>query len=95
MLRKRSSNNVPRYNEFIWNPATQLTLDSWVKNPGHRALVGFALSALYALIDESYQVSVPGRFGSLTDVTYDLVGVTAGVLLFIRFRPGRPPDKSD
>ncbi len=49
-----------------------------------RAVVAFALGALYAVSDELHQVFVPGRLGSPLDVAIDTVGVAVGVLLWQR-----------
>ena len=49
-----------------------------------RAVVAFALGALYAVSDELHQMFVPGRLGSPRDVAIDTVGVAVGVLLWQR-----------
>jgi len=49
-----------------------------------RAGLAFGLGALYAVSDEAHQAFVPGRMGSPLDVAIDIVGVAAGVLLWLR-----------
>jgi VanZ family protein len=42
----------------------------------------------YAQSDEWHQSFVPGRDASLWDVLFDIAGVVAGAITYIRFRPG-------
>ncbi len=47
----------------------------------NRSLVlSFLIPAGYAFFDEWYQLQVPGRHGSLTDVALDLTGIAATLL---------------
>jgi VanZ family protein len=45
-----------------------------------RAYAAFALTLLYAAVDESWQNTIPGRFGSLNDFGLDALG--AGLALW-------------
>ena len=58
------------------------SLKSWTARIEARVLLAFVLSCLYAILDEWYQTTVPGRFGSLTDLLLNVVGVTLGVSIF-------------
>jgi VanZ family protein len=44
------------------------------------------IPSLYSFIDEWHQLQVPGRFGSLTDIVLNLVGILA-VVLYVTWMP--------
>ena len=78
---------------LTWIPATlqnllhvpQFALLSWLwSRAGAAPRVAVAASATYAVAEEVYQLTVPGRYGSLTDLALDGVGILAGVALFRR-----------
>ena len=46
-----------------------------------QAYAAFALTLVFAAIDETWQSTVPGRYGSLTDLGLDAVG--AGLALWL------------
>lgn len=46
----------------------------------HKALI---FGVLYAVFDEAHQLLIPGRTGSLIDVSYDTLGVILGIALFV------------
>lgn len=44
-------------------------------------LLASFLSLSYAIFDELYQINVPGRYGSLTDLILDSVGIGLAILI--------------
>ena len=56
-------------------------------------LVVSALSicAAYASLEELYQLAIPGRYTSWTDLALDFLGAGLGVVLFRFFRGFRSP----
>lgn len=46
-----------------------------------RWLLPLAMTLIYASIDEFHQIFVPGRFGTLRDVGYDMLGAS---IVFLR-----------
>lgn len=47
-----------------------------------RLFAVFILTATWAVVDESYQMGIPGRYASLTDLTLNLVGASLAVGFF-------------
>ena len=49
---------------------------------GHRYRLGisFVLTVLWAIVDESYQMGVPGRYGSLTDLALNMLGACCAIV---------------
>ena len=45
------------------------------------ALISWAAGTLYAITDEIHQLFVPGRFGQVSDIIIDSMGVATGILL--------------
>jgi len=45
-----------------------------------RTLLALLICVIYAIVDETYQVFVPGRAGQVTDVIIDSVGALTGIL---------------
>lgn len=64
--------------------------EHWSDDAATRA-VGAGMALLYALSDEYHQTFVPGRNGSLVDVTIDAVGVGGAMVLDWWLRSGRCP----
>jgi VanZ family protein len=56
-----------------------------VRNRLALPLVVFTITIAYAFFDEWHQLRVPGRYGSLTDVALDVVGIVLA-LAYIHFR---------
>jgi VanZ family protein len=53
-------------------------------------LVGFCLTAVHGMLDETYQMSVPGRSADVYDAAADIAGAALFVLWYKwRRRPGR------
>ncbi len=59
-----------------------------------RILLAVLICVLYAVVDEVYQASVPGRSGEAIDVIIDSAGAVVGIAAYltfarIRYRKGR------
>ena len=50
-------------------------------------LLSFLIPAGYAFFDEWYQLQVPGRYGSLTDITLDMIGAGLPLAILYRYMP--------
>ena len=44
-----------------------------------RLTVAFLLTVLWAILDETHQMAVPGRYASLTDLALNTIGATLAV----------------
>lgn len=62
---------------LFWN------LQPWLKNSGKLLTAGIGMGLLVAITDENIQRFVPGRSGQTSDVFIDVLGVTAGMLVFL------------
>ena len=51
--------------------------------------VAIVLAGLFAVSDEFHQLYVPGRSSDWSDLLFDLLGVGAGVWLWLRWRTSR------
>ena len=76
---------------LVWMPAAvqnllhvpAYALLSWLwSRTGARTQVAVALSSGYAIFEEIYQTTVPGRYGSWTDLAFDAVGIASGIVVF-------------
>ena len=49
---------------------------------GHRHRLGtsLVLTMLWAIVDETYQMGVPGRYGSLTDLALNMLGASGAIV---------------
>jgi VanZ family protein len=52
------------------------------KQKKYLVYIAIILSMLYALIDESHQLFVPGRSGSVTDILIDSIGSLSGAITY-------------
>jgi VanZ family protein len=61
-------------------------------NHFRRLALVFILTSIWAVLDELHQMSVPGRYGSLTDIALNLLGATMAVIYLglkpFSIRPG-------
>ena len=48
-------------------------LKPWVKGVSSKIITAFTFTTIYSFVDEYHQLSVPGRFGSFTDLGLDAV----------------------
>ena len=67
-------------------------LETPVPTLGHRLWAAFGLTMAYAFVDESWQLLIPGRYGSLTDLCLNATG--AAIALGLIARRLRPSDRS-
>jgi len=49
-------------------------LKPWVNNTNSRIITAFIFTMIYSFYDEYHQLSVPGRFGSFTDLGLNAIG---------------------
>ena len=49
-------------------------LKPWVVGTNKKIALAFIFTTIYSFIDEYHQLSVPGRFGSLTDLGLNAIG---------------------
>lgn len=72
--------HLPAYGglAFLWFWA----LRHWVAESGYKYLLALILTLGYGLLDEWHQTFVPGRHGSLTDVSFDVIGAVVGLLIY-------------
>ena len=59
-----------------------------------RLAVVFLITAAYSFLDEWHQLHVPGRYGSLTDIALNLVGIVATLAYLARSEPHAAPFSS-
>lgn len=57
-------------------------LRHWVAKSGFKYVVAVTLTLGYGLVDEWHQTFIPGRYGSFTDVSLDVVGAISGLLIY-------------
>ncbi len=46
----------------------------------YRLATSFMLTVLWAIVDETYQLGVPGRYGSLTDLALNMLGASCAIM---------------
>ncbi len=63
---------------FLWFWA----LRHWLAKSGYKYLLALTLTLGFGLLDEWHQTFVPGRFGSLTDAVFNLIGAVIGLLIY-------------
>jgi len=59
-----------------------LALRHWVTESGYKYLLALLFTLGYGLLDEWHQTFVAGRFGTLTDVGFDVMGAVIGLLIY-------------
>jgi hypothetical protein len=78
---------------LVWMPPAvqnllhlpEYALLSWLwSRAGARPWIAVTLSGCYAIFEEIYQTTVPGRYGSWTDLALDAVGIALGIVVFRR-----------
>lgn len=53
-----------------------------------RLFTAFILTVMYGIVDESWQLYIPGRYGSLTDITLDALGAALALWIVARRQTG-------
>mgnify|MGYP001550028394 CR=1 FL=1 len=59
-------------------------LKHWVVGTNNKIALAFTFTTIYSFIDEYHQLSVPGRFGSLTDLGLNAIGAILILGIIIR-----------
>ena len=57
-------------------------LHHWIDEAGYKYALALLLTLGYGFLDEWHQTFVPGRFGTLTDVGFDVIGAIIGLLIY-------------
>lgn len=65
-------------------------LDARFATTRPKLIAAVTLTMMYALVDESWQLYIPGRYGSLTDLALNAIGALLA-LWFIARRSARHP----
>jgi VanZ like protein len=82
--------HIPLFGGLAW--CWYWALQEWTERFRTLIIAPLIISSTFSVFDEIYQLSVPGRFGSLSDVFLNLLGIglmLSGILLFKR--KSRPP----
>ena len=53
-----------------------------IRNERTTLLMAFTITIIYSFLDEWHQLYVPGRYGSFTDITLDMIGITVALSYF-------------
>ena len=77
----------PKWQNLLHIPLYAGLAASWLwalaKYPlGHsyHLATAFVLTMLWAIVDETYQMGVPGRYGSLTDLALNMLGASCAII---------------
>ena len=57
-------------------------LRHWMTESGYRIVLTLVLTVGFGLFDEWHQTFVPGRYGSLTDAGFNVIGAVTGLLVY-------------
>ena len=60
------------------------------QNPRARGWAAVVFSLAFSIFDESYQLYVPGRFSSYTDLALNATGIALVLCLFVYSRTSQP-----
>ena len=71
--------HVPAY--ALLAATLQWFLRAWLDAPTLRTIIACAVAVSYGVFDEWHQTFVPGRYSSLTDIVFNVVGVVLGIWL--------------
>ena len=72
---------------WIW------ALEKELPNNTTRLATAFILTCAWGLVDESYQLTVPGRYGSFTDLALNMLGAALAIIcvhLYFVHRSSKP-----
>ena len=53
------------------------------------------ITILYSLLDEFHQIFVPGRYGSLLDILFNLIGIACGTVSFFLLQSKWPKNSCE
>lgn len=74
--------HIPLFGGLAW--CWQWGLRGWIHNDTRRIAVALALTLAWAILDELHQTTVPGRFGSLTDILLNALGAVLALAWTVR-----------
>ena len=57
-------------------------LRHWMTESGYRIVLTLIITVGFGLFDEWHQTFVPGRYGSLTDAGFNVIGAVMGLLVY-------------
>ena len=57
-------------------------LRHWMNESGYRIVLTLIVTVGFGLFDEWHQTFVPGRYGSLTDAGFNVIGAVMGLLAY-------------
>ena len=57
-------------------------LRHWMTESGYRIVLTLIVTVGFGLFDEWHQTFVPGRYGSLTDAGFNVIGAVMGLLVY-------------
>ncbi len=60
------------------------TLETQLAEKKSRLIAAFTLTMIYGLVDETWQLYIPGRYGSLTDLALNALGAAIALWLVAR-----------
>ena len=69
-------------------------LKPWVYGVNRKIITAFILTMIYSFFDEYHQLSVPGRFGSFTDLGLNAIGSILILALIAAYYRAQPMDNS-
>ncbi len=76
--------HIPLYGILAW--LWYRTLAGWITPLPVVYLLVFVVTAGYGVLDEWHQLTVPGRYASLTDIALNTLGSTVALWLIARSR---------
>jgi VanZ family protein len=84
--------HIPLFGVLAW--LWYRSLNAWMKNTRLLLSSAFLLATGFGILDEWHQLSVPGRYASLTDIALNTLGAAFAVWLVSRpvdtsHQPGR------
>ena len=85
----------PGLQNLLHIPVYALLAFLWFKSFSHSkysikiiVLLSFLIALAYGIVNEFYQLLIPGRYFSLSDILFNFIGVFLGCLLVIFLRGG-------
>ena len=54
-----------------------------------KLIITIIITLGYGLLDEFHQTFVPGRYGSLSDIILNIVGIATGTVIYLQFQRRR------
>jgi len=74
--------HIPLFGGLAW--CWDWGLRGWIRADRRRSAVALALTLAWSVLDELHQTTVPGRFGSLTDVLLNATGAVLALAWTVR-----------